>query len=191
MRDRTAVLMCATFQRELERILGSEGMDTVDALPMPTKCHKPSGNHSSIHSDCINKAKQKYGAIHIFRSGCGFGEEDRLPNDDRCFLHTERLCFYMLAERDIVDSLLLDGAYLLSSGWLSRWKFYMADWGMEREMAIEFFAESARKLVLLDTMVDKDSQRHLDELADFVRLPSDSVPVGLDFFRDYIRARLV
>jgi hypothetical protein len=102
----------------------------------------------------------------------------------------EELCFNVLAERDAIASFLRDGAYLLSPGWLEKWKTYLADWGMKREIAVEFFAESARKLVLLDTLVDPASANNLAEFSDFVRRPSESIPVGLDFFRDYIRTRL-
>jgi len=61
---------------------------------------------------------------------------------------------------------------------------------MERGVAVEFFAESARKLVLLDTLVDPASGYNLAEFADFVRRPSDTKPIGLDYFRNFILARL-
>jgi hypothetical protein len=96
----------------------------------------------------------------------------------------------MIAQKSMTDAILKEGAYLLSPGWLGKWKIYLAQWGMKREIAQEFFAEFARKLVLIDTLVDPASTDHLTEFADFVGCPSESIPVGLDFFRDHIRAIL-
>lgn len=96
----------------------------------------------------------------------------------------------MIAEKNIVDSLLREGAYILSPGWLEKWRSYMAQWGMEREIAREFFAESAGKLVLLDTLGAPSSAIHLAEFSHFVGLRSESIPTGLDYFRNYIRVKL-
>lgn len=182
--------MCANFQRELEVVLESKGMESVTMLEFPSKCHKPPAGLSVLFRDFLNVAKREYSAIHVFRSACGVGAENQGLISAGCFLHNEGLCFYMLAERKVVDPLLHGGAYLLSPGWLSKWKYYMDDWGMEQGMAREFFAESARKLVLLDTLVDQASLSHLAEFSDFIGRPSELIPVGLDFFRDYICARL-
>ena len=58
--------------------------------------------------------------------------------------------------------------------------------GAERTAAREFIAESATRLVLLDTRVDATSAERLAEFAGFVGLPFEHVPIGLDFARLFL-----
>src|SRR6185369_9985926 len=75
------------------------------------------------------------------------------------------------------------GAYLVSPSWLSRWREHLDALGFDRKTAHEYFAEFARRLVLLDSGICADSMDLLGELADYVGLPSEIIPVGLDLFR--------
>lgn len=190
MQGKIAALICGNFRRELEAAVESERPDRVEIAAFPAECNKRHGAGRAFICDSLNAPKTEYGGIHVFQSACVPGLERPALNCGNCFRHMEKICFYMFAEKVAVDSFLKDGAYLLTPGWLEKWKCYLADWGMERGMAREFFAETARKLVLLDTLVDSASRNHLAEFADFVRRPSESIPVGLDFFRGYVRARL-
>lgn len=182
--------MCGNFRRELEMAVEAERLDWVETATFPAECNKVHEKNRAFICNSLNVAKREYDSIHVFQSACDPGIERPDLNCGNCFRHVERICFYMVAEKAVVDSHLKNGAYLLTPGWLENWKYYLADWGMERGMAREFFAETARKLVLLDTLVNSASRNHLAEFADFVRRPSESIPVGLDFFRDYLRARL-
>jgi len=92
-------------------------------------------------------------------------------------------CFELLTGATVIEGYLKEGAYLLTPGWLARWRHYVDAWGFDRETAREFFGESATRLLLLDTGVDAGSPERLREFADYVGLPFEIVPVGLDFFR--------
>lgn len=190
MRGRTAALICGNFRRELEMAVEFEKLDGVEIAAFPAECNKLHGEHCTSICNSLNAPKKEYGGIHVFQGGCVPGLERRGLNCGNCFRHVEAICFYMFAEKAAVDALVKNGAYLLTPGWLGKWKYHLAGWGMDRSVAREFFAETARKLVLLDTLADPGVPGHLSELSDFVRLPSESIPVGLDFFRGYIRARL-
>jgi len=162
-----AALICENYRRELEMVVKSEGVDDLEIVTFPANCHKSYREKCSFTYHPLNLAGKGYDSIHVFGCSCVSGVECKHLTSGTCVHHREKLCFNMLAERNLVASFLEDGAYLLSPGWLEKWKTYLADWRMERGVAVEFFAESARKLVLLDTLVDPASGYNLAEFADF------------------------
>lgn len=74
-----------------------------------------------------------------------------------------------------------DGTYLLSPGWLKRWQSHVKVWGFDRATALEFFGQSLRRLLLLDTGIDPEAQRHLTEFGEFLELPTETLTIGLEF----------
>ena len=83
-----------------------------------------------------------------------------------------------------------DGAYLLTPGWLRRWRQHMVAWGFDQPTARLFFAETTHRLVLLDTGVSADASMHLRGLADFLALPYQVIPVGLQRFAAHLARTL-
>lgn len=92
-------------------------------------------------------------------------------------------CLEFAAPGRLVDAQIEAGAYLLTPGWLSRWRHYIAQWGFDQATARAFFVETTQKLVLLDTDVDSQSADRLRECAAFLGLPYETLPVGLDLLR--------
>ena len=70
------------------------------------------------------------------------------------------------------------------------WRETLAGQGFDQPTACEFYAETTRKLVLLDTGVLPDARRHLADFAGYLGLPSQVLPVGLDYFQTYLSARI-
>lgn len=89
-------------------------------------------------------------------------------------------CFELLAPSELVDRLIAQGSYLVTPGWLGQWRSFLAEWGLDRETARLLFRESARRVVLLDTGVRADVVDLLAEFADYIGLPCEVVPVGLE-----------
>ena len=77
------------------------------------------------------------------------------------------LCFELLAGHEFLEPLLKQGCYLLTPGWLARWREYIKRWGFDQNTAREFFAESTPRLVLLDTLVDPNSAKELEGICCF------------------------
>ncbi len=55
--------------------------------------------------------------------------------------------------------------------------------GFDRETVADYFGQSLRKLVLLDTGTNKNSREHLQNFAAFLNLPSEILSIGLDYHR--------
>ncbi|EFO79957.1 serine/threonine protein kinase [Oscillochloris trichoides DG-6] len=96
-------------------------------------------------------------------------------------------CIIMLIGPERWKHATRSGSYLLTPGWLRTWRAQIAAWGFKQEIAREFFQETTKELVLLDTGVDPDAATYLAELAAFVDCPSRIEPIGLDYLRLYLR----
>ncbi|MCK6551189.1 DUF1638 domain-containing protein [Myxococcota bacterium] len=112
--------------------------------------------------------------------GCLAGFDRRAHVHPRLSILGPSTCFELVAPQALVDRLLSEGAYLATSGWLKDWRARLAAQGLTPELAPSIFRESAQRIVLLDTGVEPDAERWLAELAGFVGLPSEIVPVGLE-----------
>jgi len=117
----------------------------------------------------------------IFGSYC-LRDLQEVPEEfSRCQVRQQEQCHHLLCNPTLVDAVQQNGTYLLSPGWLSHWKTHISSWGFDRPTAIEFFGESLRKLLLLDTGTDPEAERNLAEFGRFLHLPTEILPIGLEF----------
>jgi len=182
MKPKLCFLICSNLVKEAAAVLESDSFDDAAILSFPA-CG-PSGQ---VESDCLRKTLRaragEYSRIELLGGGCIPGLRERLPELRCCHVHSPGQCFYMFANKEIVDAYQRAGAYLLTPGWLRDWRKRTDDWGFDRETARGFFGESARELLLLDTGVDPESDGRLREFGEYVDLPVRVVGVGLDYFR--------
>lgn len=119
----------------------------------------------------------------IIGGGCLCEDNSTYENEANPFLLVPQLCFYLVAPMALVDNLIAEGAYLMTPGWLLNWRQQISDWGFDQETARQFFQETTRKLTLLDTGIDKNCLAELSAMGDYLGLPIQSIPVGLDILR--------
>ena len=182
-------LVCENYKEEVAFAIESEGLDHVDVRTFPAHCGHPQIRWDDL-GPTIHACEKEYSRICLLGGSCIAGLEDPPLEMDCCRVHKMDQCFPMFINKKLLDGYLKEGAYLLSAGWLRHWKRHVDEWGFDRETARNFFAESVRQLVLLDTGVHMDSADHLQALADFVGRPFKIVPVGTEFLQLFL-ARIV
>jgi PAS domain S-box-containing protein len=123
------------------------------------------------------------GTEAIIGGGCLRGLMPPDPGlEDRAILAPSQ-CFHLVAPEAMVDALIAEGAYLLTPGWLAQWRQHLSAWGFDQQTAREFFQESTRELVLLDTGVNGESHGDLAAMGQYLGLPWRVIPVGLEVLR--------
>jgi len=177
-------MVCENFAREAREIISSESFDDVLLKVLSARCTKPI--RPEVVSERVQSCVKESSDVTILGGTCIAGLLYLSGAHKYCRLHHSDLCFSFLVNRSILDRFLQEGAYLMTPGWLSRWRKYIEDWGFTQESARPFFRESASRLVLLDTGIDSRSERNLKEFADFLNLPFHIESVGLDFLRLYL-----
>jgi len=184
MADKLCLLVCESLEREVAAVVESEGFDDVMVHTFPAHCGRPPIGWDALRG-AIHACGKDYSQTHLLGGACLAGLQAP-PDDLHCRFHKMDGCFSLFVGRDAVESHLRTGGYLLTPGWLARWQQHIGEWGFDQATAREFFAESATRLLLLDTGVDAASAERLAEFAGFVGLPFETVPVGLDFARLFL-----
>ena len=184
MPDKLCILTCANFEPELRAVLSSEGFDDVTGSCFPSTCGRPRmtwENIGQIQGDLGDFAK-----IHVL--GCYCLREMVNPPETlaHTVIHRMAQCFDLVASPTFTDGYLKSGNYILTSGQALRWRQWLDSLGLDKETARQMFGESISRLLLLDTGVSAQAREELEHLADFVGLPYEIIPIGLDFCRLFI-----
>jgi len=93
----------------------------------------------------------------------------------------------MFVNKPIVDKYLKKKTYLLTPGFLDRWRECIREMGPDQRSAGKFFRASYSGLTLLDTGKGRNTQRNFKQFSKYVNLPSETIPVGLDHFSMFLK----
>ena len=87
----------------------------------------------------------------------------------------------MIAGKDLVESYMGRGYYIITPGWLKNWRKRISEMGFNQQIGRMFFSESTLKLLLLDTGVDELVENNLKEFSEFINIPSETIHIGLSY----------
>ena len=185
LENKLCILICSHYMRELASVIETEEFDDLITAEIPAGCGYPAED-----PELINKMLKKYkncGRIELLTGSC---RGSQVKSSD-CFNpnNAGRLdqCFSMIIPQNLIAAYQSRGAYLLTPAWLVNWEQWIGKWGFDQKTAQEFFKESVKKLVLLDTGLDPQSSKLLKEFARFISRPFEIYPAGLDHFRMFIQ----
>jgi|GEM_PF-1988431 len=166
--------ICDSYIKELQSV--TKEYSTVTVSSFKAKC-----KYQGIPD--LNPQKSSSYKKQYIIGGCSL--QSHYPNTT---LLKQDNCLYLLASKALIESYISQGAYLLTPGWLEDWEYIVQDiWGFDQKGAQNFFAEFCTKLVLFDTHINADAKVQLDAFSKFVDRDASVVPIGLDYFRSYIR----
>ena len=178
------ILVCQYYLREVQALLSEPHFTGVSVAAFPDVCVHPQAERLRMVERLFGEAATEgrtvvlVGACFMLQAAEGGFPKDRLHK-----VYRSDLCFHLLVNRSLVESLLARGAYIVTPGWLELWDRHLAEWGFDRATARAFFAETSRALVLLDTGVSPSAGAQLKACAEYLDLPYETVAVGLDHLR--------
>lgn len=186
MNNRLCFLCCQNFQPEITAAIAAEGWADVAVAAFPARCGRPPLGWDELHTLVPEECRQTV----ILGNACL--RDLRQPPQDWPAVRVlaKPQCFQLIAGETLTEEAIARGAYLISPAWLDNWRAQLAHMGFDEKNAADFFQESSRELVLLDTGIYPDAPAKLAELSQALGLPASRVAVGLDYVRPYL-ARLV
>lgn len=178
---RLCLVNCASFICEAESIADSFAFRDVSVASYPSRCGRPPLTWDEVRRAVVTP--EQYNSIHIFGGRCltflGPPPADLAHSRIIQFEY----CMEMIAGNHTLSNLVMRGAYLVTPGWLALWQQHISEWGFTAETAREFFAESSREIVLLDTGIRSDATAEITRFSAYVDRPYMIIPVGLDLMR--------
>lgn len=174
MKDKLNIYVCENILLETKAVIEAEKYTNVTVKQHQPICLAPIAKSCGI----IDEYKQNNGNA-IFLSPC----VEYLGNPTAGKSSSQNSCLALIAGRKYIDYLISEGSYTISPGWLCHWKSYLELWGFDQSTAQRFFHECATKITLLDTGVIPDIDIMLHDMGEYLNLPVQIIPVGLDHFR--------
>jgi hypothetical protein len=180
------LLVCANFAAEITAAVKAENLREVQVVPFPCQClQAPVKRRWTL--EFLEKVCREHEYVEAVGGMCLHSLSLLKSSKPELNINGLDQCFYLLAGKTIVDHYLQQGAYLIGSGWLADWQQHLKPMGFDDAALADFFAESCSKLVLLDSGVLNGSERQLHRLAEVVKRPFETMPVGLDYLRLFLR----
>ncbi len=170
MRGSFCILCCEHLAREVAAVLVAEAWSDVVVVPLPPQAEPSPLTWRSV------RARVGEACTGVAWLGCACREELGAPPADWLFVRRAR---HERCEAWVTGEALLDDA--LRRGLVPVLPGRLAD-GHPRPP----LPEGARELLLLDTGVDPEASRRLDEWARATALPGRRLEVGLDPLRAYL-----
>ena len=182
MKRNYGILVCETLSREVAAAIDKNGIDSVEVITFPCDCARPSDQTDRFDTVMLRAAKR---FDHLLLLGSPCFKQPRFTVTTSALNNITRIerCFDLFLPSPYIEHLIMEGAYLLTPGWLDTWEDRIKVWGFDKSTCRDFFAESCAKLVLLDTGSGEGSPEKLAALAAFVDRPWEILPVGLDLLQ--------
>ncbi|PLX13467.1 MAG: hypothetical protein C0598_03560 [Marinilabiliales bacterium] len=189
MPEKLQLYVCEHFKIETLSVLEFIETNDVEPLFFPIRCGRPIQTNKKFSSLSIFD-KNLTDSKSICACSCLL-EEDKefLDNNNIEKLYLDN-CFQMFAPKSIINKLINEGAYIITPGWLSKWRVWVKQWG-KKEHIKDMFSETISKLVLLDTGNDPNSSLNLKDFSEYLNIHSETIDVGLDFFKLYLENEIL
>jgi signal transduction histidine kinase len=159
-------IICEHLHADMIAAVQAQGLTDIEILSFPAHC----GGPPLTIQELSKLAGQSKAEVKEF-IGCGcLGPDIHVPD---CRIRRLDQCFHLLISPTLADSLQRSGACLLTSGWLTCWREEL----QELPTSPAFW----NKLILLHANPDAEAEQHLAELAAFLNLPAEIMPVGLGY----------
>lgn len=180
------VLVCQHFIKEARAAISELELTDVGCAAFSARCGRPPVNADEIREAAAQVSPGPEARTIVFGGCCIKGIQSLLSDSDRVSVCYMPQCFEMVASKSFVENLMSDGAFLTTPGWLAQWRQWIERAGFDRQIAREYFAESMKRIVLLDTATDAAAVDNLESFAAFVDLPALQIPVGIDTFKIFV-----
>ena len=173
--------VCTNFLPEAEIIVKRGELENVTLISWDATCQGAPITWDEM-ATLFNQSNRPTDQLVII--GSCFSRSLPSPPEALNHIHLEQLdhCFDLICAKEMVASLINEGSYLTSSGWLKSWRSTLADWGFDQNLARQFFQDTTNKIVLLDTGIIPNAVTELESFAAYVDLPCQHIRVGLDHF---------
>ena len=179
MQDTLTLAVCNFLVPEISEIISNGDYPDVKLISYAATCSANSGARKSIENN-IKRLELEQSDLIVIGSTCVDDVNEISVNYNYRFINLTQ-CFEPLVNNDIIFHYISNGYYIVTNGWLKKLEVHKQGWGFnKKEEAIAFFRESMKKILFPDTKIPGDYKQNLVELSDYMGIPYEILPVGLE-----------
>lgn len=177
MEENLCIYICNSLVPELIQLLTSGNYPDVKVKSFPAVCVGCSLTDERL-SEMVEADIDRFSKIIVIASSCRGKKCMEQPANKKVEVVQLEQCLEILFPIQTIYHFTKQGYYLVSNGWLRNYKRHIREWGFDNQSAKEFFGESLKRIMLLETGLSGDYQNNLQALSDYMGLPFDVMPVG-------------
>ncbi len=189
MLSKTCIYICAFYFKELKACLEKLSIQNVEIFAFQHECYRKSAETLKI-DDFVKVNRQEYKRIIILGGYC-LNQKKSEQDSTNIEIISHPFCFNMFAPEALINQLVSEKSFITTPGWISNWSKIMREWGFDRESGPAFMHETTSKIVLLDTLDNNSIREELVKFAEFLQMPAQTVAIGLDYFKLYLKDILI
>ncbi|NMA55461.1 MAG: diguanylate cyclase [Firmicutes bacterium] len=179
------IFICENQAPEIENIVAKLKLGPVQVRPYPCMC--------------VSNSRQKE-ARRLLKQARDQGQDSIIICSRYCHIRSlledyspwkvliKDHCFHYLPCPQLVKYISDRGGYVVTTGWLNKWRQHMAAMGFDQQTARRFYQETAQELVCFDTGIDRQLETKLKQLAQFLKLPYTIIPLETTTLEYIIRS---
>ena len=173
-----SVYVCENYNAEFQYIFENDKLENIEIVPFKSFCD---GGVSvgEQHNEAVRPIDSDMDAVLVCSHLC---KVSRKCQYDKDFLriYESDFCYSHMINDHFVHFFLQEGYYVITTGWLINWQEHIRRQGFTREVARDFYNQTCKKLVFLDTGIYDESEKQLTALSNYLDIPVSSIPVNLE-----------
>lgn len=179
------ICVCSNIAGDFKRLIESENISDVKITCIPSKCNNRFFNIDKA-ADIIQTDIQNYsnsiliGCNQLSSVGAKFNNTNKFEN------RRVGYCLDTLIDKTLINYFSSQGYYLITNDWLNNYNYIFESWGFNKSTVSEFFKETTKKILLLDTGAGIINYSKVNELSDYINIPVEILPISLDHLRGFL-----
>jgi len=182
MENRLCLFICENFECEVREVFKKEKYSNIDIISFPSNCGKPPLLASDVKTLIEKNSKGNSHSVFI-GSSCLKKLKAELSSSDSYEIYLFEQCFELFLNKEILYYFYAQGCYIISPGWLEHFPERLNQFGFSSEDLPVFFNESNKKILFLDTGINKTAAKIIEKVSGQLKLPYETIAIGLDYCR--------
>jgi signal transduction histidine kinase len=186
MNSKICFFVCSSLYPEVDHAIRTQGFSDAFTVELPVRCTGSQADPNLILNAACDPSIEFGRGIVIGSSCLKPVQADLTGSRDIRYLTTDH-CFDVVAPPDLVNQLMEERYYLVTSGWFRHYEDHIRRWGFDRETAVRFFGESAAKIMHLETGIPGRQKELLEALSEYTGLKAETLNIGQDYCKLFIK----
>lgn len=182
MKEKLCIYTCNSLVPEVAHLLKTGDYPDVDLKSFPSHCSAKPFDEEGILKLIGNQVDQ-YDRIIVFVSTCFRKAKTSLQSFKNIEIIKLEQCFEILFSLPSIYHFVSQGNYLVTNGWLQNYKQHVREWGFNPKTAKNYFGESVKRVMLLETGLPSDYQAKLEAISEYMGLPYEVFPIGSSYLQ--------
>ena len=187
--NKLLICVCENMAPEISVILNEDQESDIELEVLPCLCL--SKEKMEMLGQQLGRAAQKQAdRLLVCSNSCGLLKQ--VPQVLAKFeIIMNVSCFSHLIPAQLLESITQKGGYVISAGWLKKWRENLASAGFDSNTARSFFGEFCTEVVMLDSELVRNLQTELQSLSSYLNLPCRIIPVESERLRAFLHKQIL